>query len=359
MDYLVALPQDKYDYDAIWVIVCRLSKRILLIAAKSRDTAEVSAKRFFQEYLRFHDMPEDIVSDRDSTFTSRFWTELMRLHGTELNLSSAFRPNTDGQTEICNKFIEDYLRAYIAGHQNVWTEHIATMERAFNTRVHSVHGKTPYEVDTGRPPRTIPVVAINQASGSDRKLEKALEFKQKLDADLLDAQESLAMAQLKMQKYYNRNRKAQLFRVGEKVLLSTKNLSLPHLLLRKDGAKRKLAPKYIGPFAIAELARNPDTYRLKMQASLKLHPEFHTSLLKPWYIDPKPNRRSEVPPLMDENGEPLYLVEKIVDDRMRGRKRQCLIRWLGYNQSEDTWEDANSLGSIVGLIDEYNASKSK
>lgn len=63
--------------------------------------------------------------------------------------------------------------------------------------------------------------------------------------------------------------------------------------------------------------------------------------------------------MSDENGEPLYFVEKVVGDRMRGRKRQYLIRWLGYDQSEDTWEDANSLGSIVGLIDEYNASKSK
>jgi Chromo (CHRromatin Organisation MOdifier) domain len=308
-------------------------------------------------FLRFHDIPVDIISDRDSKFTSRFWETLMELHGTKISLTSAFRPQSDGQTEICNKFIQEYLKLYIGNDAREWSQYIGTMERAYNQRVHSSHGMTPFEVDTGRKPRTITSIYIDTLK--QKKEIDALRFKEKLDADLLVAQESLAKAQMRMQKYFNRNRKEQVFNVGDMVLLSTKNLSLPHLLLKKDETtKRKLAPRYIGPFVVVQRAATPDTYKIDLPPQLQLHPEFHTSMLKPWFVDPDPKRRSDLPPMIDANGDVVYIIEKLVAKRMFKKKTQYKVRWLGYPPSEDTWEYASNLGSVVGLIEKFETKKS-
>jgi hypothetical protein len=253
MDYIVQLPNSN-GYDAIWVIVCRLSKRIFLILSKGTDTAEVSAKRFFEQFLRIHDLPEEIVSDRDSKFTSKFWDQLMLLHGTKLRISSAFKPNTDGQTEIVNKFVEDYLRAFVGGKQNEWANYLGVIEKAFNTRVHSVHGKSPFEIDTGRTPRSHVTAALPKSS--DKKRQNALKFKEKLDADLMEAQESLAHAQIQMQQYYNRNRKQQIFKVGDKVLLSTKKFSFTSCTANKRWSKKKIGTKIYRTISDCSFGRN-------------------------------------------------------------------------------------------------------
>ena len=354
MDFLTGLPSDSQAYDMLWVITCRLSKRMFLIPAKKTDSAEDCAVRFFEQYLRFHDLPDSIVSDRDSKFKSVFWKTLMKLHGTKIELSSAFRPQTDGQTEILNRFIEDYLRIHIGTIGDSWSQRISIMERAFNTRVHSSHGKTPFEVDTGRRPRSVTSQYVDALT--DRKEKNALKFKEKIDLDLLNAHENLAKAQMRMQKYYNINRREQTFNVGDKVLLGTKNLDLPHLLLKKDDStKRKMAPRYIGPFEVVQRAASPDTYKINLPSQLTLHPEFHTSMLKPWFVDPDPSRRSDMPPMIDANGDAVYLVEKIVAKRKYRKQIQYKVRWLGYPPSEDTWEFQSNLRSVAGLVNAFEA----
>jgi len=99
MDFLVALPTTESSFDAIFVICDRMSKRIVLIPTKTTATAEDTARLFLRNYVKYHGLPKSIVSDRDTKFTSTFWTTLMKMFQTKYNLSSAFRPQTDGQTE--------------------------------------------------------------------------------------------------------------------------------------------------------------------------------------------------------------------------------------------------------------------
>jgi len=135
---------------------------------------------------------------------------------------------------------------------------------------------------------------------------------------------------------------------------------MKNILVKKDGTRRKLAPKYIGPFTIVALAETPDTYRLNIPSALRMHNEFHTSRLKPWFCDPDPTRMSSIPPLIDDDGNEVYLVEAIVGRRVRNRKIEYRVRWLGYNENHDTWEPKHNLRSVTGLIEAFeNARKAQ
>ena len=108
MDFITQLITSHDGFDAIFVIVDRLTKRALFIPTHTYATAETTAELFCKYYMKDHGVPVSIVSDRDSKFTSKFWTEVMKRQGTSLKLSSAFKPQTDGQTEVTNKYINSY-----------------------------------------------------------------------------------------------------------------------------------------------------------------------------------------------------------------------------------------------------------
>src|SRR4051812_24526769 len=106
MDLIVALPKTKAGLDAIVVFVDRLSKMVHFAAVKTSITAPELAKVFFDNIFKLHGMPRAIVSDRDPRFTSLFWKALFKCMGTKLSMSTAFHPETDGQTERSNKTLE-------------------------------------------------------------------------------------------------------------------------------------------------------------------------------------------------------------------------------------------------------------
>ena len=109
---MVALPETKSGFDSIMVIVDRLTKRAKFIEAKTKSSAEDLTELFMKNYVKDHGLPKSIISDRDPKFTSKLWSSMMKAMQTQHNLSSAFafRPQTDGQTERANRFMEDYLR---------------------------------------------------------------------------------------------------------------------------------------------------------------------------------------------------------------------------------------------------------
>ena len=113
MDFIVGLPKTKRGHDSNWVIVDRLTKSALFLPVRTTYTADSLARLYSQEIVRLHGVPSCIVSDRGSVFTSRFWKSLQSALGTRLDYSSAFHPQTDGQTEQMNQVLEDMLRACI------------------------------------------------------------------------------------------------------------------------------------------------------------------------------------------------------------------------------------------------------
>ncbi|GMF35336.1 unnamed protein product [Phytophthora fragariaefolia] len=130
MDFMIALPSTETGKDAIVVIVDRLTKRAKFIATNTNATAEESAGLFMVNYVKDHGVPKSIISGRDSKFTSKFWQEVIKTLETTHNMSSAFRPQTDGQTERTNRFIEDYPRGVVNPFQNDWDEYLHLAEFA-------------------------------------------------------------------------------------------------------------------------------------------------------------------------------------------------------------------------------------
>ncbi|CAM8896267.1 unnamed protein product [Rhodiola kirilowii] len=119
MDFITHLPPSG-NMSTIWVVVDRLTKYGHFIPLPSRMTAVTLAARFVHEVVRLHGIPKDIVSDRDPLFMSHFWKELFRLQGTSLSASSAYHPQSDGQTEVLNRSVEDYLRCFVVDNLKDW-----------------------------------------------------------------------------------------------------------------------------------------------------------------------------------------------------------------------------------------------
>ena len=148
-DFIVHLPKTKNGYDSITTWVDRLSRRVNFVKSKTTDTSIEVADTFFSNIFKHHGMPDSIVSDRDSKFTSEFWKRLMELCGVQLKMSSSRHPQTDGASEIMNRMVENYLRCYCSYHQDDWDELLPAAEFAYNSAVTEDLGMSPLEMDIG------------------------------------------------------------------------------------------------------------------------------------------------------------------------------------------------------------------
>ena len=148
-------PKDKHGFDNICVIVDRLSKQSISIPCYKTVTAEQLAQLFIQYVYRYYGPPDSIVSDRGPQFVSTFWNAFCTILGTKLKLSTANHPQTDGQTEIMNQYLDQRLRPFVNYYQDNWSELLPLMDYAQLTLPHSSLGTmSPYELLNGYPPRT-------------------------------------------------------------------------------------------------------------------------------------------------------------------------------------------------------------
>jgi len=147
--------------------------------------------------------------------------------------------------------------------------------------------------------------------------------------------------------YCDRNRQVQDFKAGQLVLLDARNLDIRHKGFAKTN---KLAPRFIGPFPIVKQVHK-DSYELKLSKGLKLHPVFHTSLLKLYQQDP--NRKQKTSKVVLADGSVGQLVDSVIGYRKYRGKVQYKIKWLGETEDQATWEPESELGQIPGLIQEF------
>ena len=154
MDFITDLPSSKGN-TVILVVVERLSKAAHFGPLPTSFTVNSVAILFANMVIQHHGFPLSIVSDRDSIFLSKFWKALFHLSGTTLKYSTAYHPQTDGQTEVLNKCLEQYLRAFTHHHPWSWTNFLLWAEFWYNTSFHSSIGMTPFQVLYGKPPRAI------------------------------------------------------------------------------------------------------------------------------------------------------------------------------------------------------------
>ncbi|KAF1323549.1 reverse transcriptase, partial [Globisporangium splendens] len=162
MDFIFGLPRDKHGRNGILVFVDRFSKMVHLTPVSDKISAEMTAKVFVDVVFRLHGLPSEIVSDRDTRFTSRFWRTLFGILDAKLSMSTAAHPETDGQTERVNRVLEDVLRSYATSFGE-WSEFLPLAEFALNNSTHVSTGHTPFNVNYGLHPR-VPASLVGEVS---------------------------------------------------------------------------------------------------------------------------------------------------------------------------------------------------
>ena len=346
MDFITQLPRTKAGHDAILVVVDRLTKLAHFMPTTSDVDAKGTAELFDREIFRLHGMPEEILTDRGTQFTSQFSQELFRLRGCSWLLSTAYHPQTDGQTERINRILEDTLRHYISPRQDDWDEHLPHVEFSYNNAYQESIATSPFMLTYGVHPRVPGQVAPveNQAD----RFPGVHAFKRQVGKRLELAKECIAKAQARQETYYNQHRREAEFQVGQEVLLST-----AHVRIASPGTP-KLLSKYIGPFKV-QARQGTLAYRLELPDHYRIHPVFHVSLLKAYKAAP---HRKPPPPPDIIGDEEEFEVEDILQHRQKGGKTSYLVKWTGYGQEYNSWEPEDCFAHAHDTIREYWARRS-
>ena len=239
MDFVSGFPLTQKKHDAIWVIVDRLTKSAHFLPIRLDYSMDRLSDLYVNEIFRLHGIPVSILSDRDSRFTSRFWKELQSAFGTRLNFSTAFHPQTDGQSERVIQVLEDMLRGYVLDFSGSWDRYIPLMEFAYNNSYQSSIGMAPYEALYGRRCRT-PMcwTGINEHKIIGPELVKDTEEKVQI------IQQRLKAACDRQRSYANLKRKDIEYGIGDKVFLKVS----PWKKILRFGRKGKLSPRFISHY---------------------------------------------------------------------------------------------------------------
>ncbi|CAA7022635.1 unnamed protein product [Microthlaspi erraticum] len=236
MDFVVGLPVSR-TFDAIWVIVDRLTKSAHFLAIKKTDGAAVLARKFVREIVRLHGVPASIVSDRDPRFTSEFWRAFQAEMGTKVHLSTAYHPQTDGQSERTIQTLEDLLRMCVLDWGGHWADHLSLVEFAYNNSFQASIGMAPFEALYGRPCRT-PLCWTQVGERSMYGATYVQETTEKVRVVRLNMKE----AQDRQKSYADRRRRELEFQVGDRVYLKMAMLRGPN----RSIAENKLSPRFMG-----------------------------------------------------------------------------------------------------------------
>ncbi|KAK3511170.1 hypothetical protein QTP70_032139 [Hemibagrus guttatus] len=250
-----------------WIKVCK-EDACKLIPLKGVPTAWETTLALFQQVFRNYGLPEDIVSDRGSQFTSQVWRVFCNQLGINVSLTSGYHPQSNGQAERLNQEVGRFLRSYCSREQHRWSEFLPWAEYAQNSLTHSSTGLTPFQCVLGYQPPLFPW------SGEPSDVPAVDEWSKRSQEVWERAHVHLQRAVRRQRIQADRHRCPHIaYRVGQRVWLSTCNLRLRLLC-------RKLCPKFIGPFEIVRQV-NPVAYCLPLPPTYRISPTFHVSLLKP------------------------------------------------------------------------------
>ncbi|GJY13998.1 putative reverse transcriptase domain-containing protein [Tanacetum coccineum] len=310
----------------------RLTKSAHFLPAKENDSMEKLTRQYLKEVVSRHGVPVSIISDRDGRFVSQFWQSLQEAFGTQLDMSTAYHPETDGQSERTIQTLEDMLRACVIDFGKGWDRHLPLIEFSYNNSYHTSIKAAPFEALYGRKCRS-PVcwaeVGDAQLTGPEivrETTEKIIQIKHRLQASR-DRQKC----------YADKRRKPLEFQVGDKVMLKVS----PWKGVIRFDKRGKLNPQYIGPFKI--LAKmGTVAYQLELPEKLsRVHSTFHVSNLKKCLSDEPlaiPLDEIHIDEKLNFIEEPVEIMDREVKRLKQSRIPIVKVRWNSRRGPEYTWE---------------------
>lgn len=308
---------------------------------RDTDNAERMAELFVENVVKLHGVPLKVLTDKGTEFCKKFAEAVCKIVSTMHHRTTAYHPQSNGQTERMNRVLEDMLRHYVNNRQDNWDKLLPMLEFAVNNSYQSSVDNTPFFLNYGKHPRT--PADLHLPSDVPAAQDYVVQLKDALDR----AKTCMRAAQQRYKAYADQGRPDPQFAVGDKVLLNPENLSIRGL------GTRKLHAKYVGPFEILE-GIGPVAYRLALPEHMLCHNVFHVGLLKQWRTNG--NYQPEPEPLFVD-GEERYEVEEILDHHPRTRKQDSstvkyLIKWAGYTSASNTWTWSADL-SCPQALQEY------
>jgi transposase InsO family protein len=333
MDFVVGLPWTPKGNESVWVIVDRLTKVAHFVPVKARYATEKMADLYVEHILRLHGAPRNIMSDRGPQFVAKFWKSFHQLLGTTLSYSTAFHPQTDGQTERVNQVLEKMLRACALTYGTDWESSLPFVEFSYNNNFQASLRMAPFEALDGRKCRT-PLAWSEVGEWTlfgPAIIEEAEEKVEKV-------RENLRIAQSRQKSYADKRRRELTFAIGDRVYLKVS----PPRGTKRFLVKGKLAPRYVGPYQITKRIGSLAYQLALLETMAGVHLVFHVSHLKK---SEKVVEAKQVPrELLDlqDTLEYAEYPEKILDRAVKETRRTtipfCKVLWSNHTEREATLE---------------------
>ena len=351
VDFVGPLPESK-GYNTIMVVVDRFSKMRHYIPCTAKDlekgtTAEAVARLFLDHVFRLHGLPDSILSDRGPQFVSAFWDKLTKTLRIKRKLSTAYHPQTDGQTERVNQDLENYLRRYVNWKQDDWVDWLSVAEYSANAAPSASTGISPFRAVYGYEPRMDFDTPSTSASNSPmppserdaRGQAEALANKLRDTWDTV--KESIALAQDRTRVRENESRQDPAINPGDLTYLSTQHLA-------RGRPTHKLDYRWTGPYQAKSVHRG--AAKLALPQGSKIHPVINLSHLRRYPNDPLPGQATEAEspdPVVQDSDDPsehefgvVDILDARVNRRIRGGRLQFRVNWRGW-PDDPTWYNAD------------------
>ncbi|GKE49415.1 putative reverse transcriptase domain-containing protein, partial [Tanacetum coccineum] len=337
MDFVTKLHRTSSGHDTIWVIMDRLTKSAYFLPMREDYKMDRLARLYLNEIVARHGVLISIILDRDSRFTSRFWQSMQQALGTSLDMSTAYHPQTYGQSERTIQTLEDILRACILDFGGSWDVHLPLVEFSYNNSYHSSMRRASFEALYGRKCRS-PIVWAEVREGQLIRPKLVKETTEKI-AQIKDR---LKAARDRQKSYADKRRKPLEFSAGDYVLLKVS----PWKGVVRFGKKGKLAPRFVGPFEIIEKVGSM-AYRLDLPKELNgVHDTFHVSNLKKCLANPTlqvPLDEIRVDDKLNFVEERVEILEREFKKLKRSRIAIVKVRWNSKRGPEFTWEHEDQI----------------
>jgi len=327
-----AAPSAEDGFDQIMVCIDRLRKYLSLAPTKSTYTAAQHAQVFIDTVVKTQGIPQDLVVDRDSTWTSYFWSAIAEHMNIHMNITTARHQNANGLAESSVKTVKRMLTTLQNRPDGAsWRSMLPWLQLAYNNTPHTTTGYSPNELTFGSNLSMEMNPADTEVPAADDLAARIASYVERAKRQLEEVQQRQAL-------YYNRGRREDRFQQGQLVLLSSEGISIP--------TSPKYSYPYLGPFEVLEVLPN-DNYHLILPPMMRIHPIFHVSKLFRYRSPMEDSIQAQIqrpPPIAGLEG-PERRIERISRHRFhrRGRgitEKQYLCKFAGYDASESVWKSA-------------------